>query len=85
MCEYMTCVRNKLKYEKNVFAANVFSEGVQCEREILSLLVSRPPIEKSNFLSHAYNGRMPIGRDYPRVHLRRAVSLRSITSVGYKK
>lgn len=40
----------------------------------------RSSIEKSpsNFLSHAYNGGMPIGRDHPRVHLRSAVSLRSI-------
>lgn len=54
----------------------------QCEREILSLLVSRFAIEKSpsNFLSHASNGGTPIGRDFPRVHLRRAVPLRSIVT-----
>jgi len=37
----------------------------QYEREILSLLVSRPLIEKSpsNFSSHVSSGEMPIGRD----------------------
>lgn len=42
-------------------------------------MVSRP-IEKSpsNFLNHAYNGGMPIGRAYPRVYLRRAAPFRSI-------
>jgi len=59
-----------------------FPRRRQYEREILSLLVSRPLIEKSpsNFSSHVSNGEMPIGRDYPRVHLRCAVTLRSIAS-----